>query len=163
METMTTNNVTRLLKNKNIEFNVHLLEKEKHGAKKTAEILGIPSNKVFKSIVIKRTSKGKKILALVNGESDVDLKKVAKAINEKKVMLVSQNEAESITNLKSGGISPLALINKGFQFLIDERCNNFSTIHISGGERGLNIELNPTDLVSLIGGKIADISRQLDI
>jgi Cys-tRNA(Pro)/Cys-tRNA(Cys) deacylase len=153
----TRSNITRLLDSKKIPYEVfELPSEEKTGAIETAARLGISPEMVFKTIVVTRT-KGKSILAIVPAPSEVDLKLVAKAVNEKKVALPTQREAEEMTGLQAGGISPLALINKGFQVLLDQSAANFTEIHISGGQRGLNIRLPVQALLQLTNGKLAEI------
>ena len=105
-----------------------------------------------------RTTPGKPILAVVPGNKELDLKLLAKAIMEKKVRVASQQQAEELTKLQTGGISPLALINKGFQMLVDQSAMNHPTIFISGGQRGLNIELSPKDLIKITNARAAIIS-----
>jgi Cys-tRNA(Pro)/Cys-tRNA(Cys) deacylase len=61
--------------------------------------------------------------------------------------------------LQAGGISPLALINKGFQVVIDSAAQNYPEIHVSGGQRGLNIKLPVADLISLTKARLAVISK----
>ncbi|MCB9136121.1 MAG: aminoacyl-tRNA deacylase [Anaerolineales bacterium] len=154
----TRSNVTRLLDSKKIPYTVYELSPdEKTGAMETASLLNISPEMVFKTIVVTRIVKGKPILAVVPAPSEVDLKLVAKALNEKKVALPTQREAEQLTGLQAGGISPLALINKGFQVLLDQSAANFPEIHISGGQRGLNIRLSVKDLLQLTNGKLAEI------
>jgi Cys-tRNA(Pro)/Cys-tRNA(Cys) deacylase len=63
--------------------------------------------------------------------------------------LPTEREAEHLTGLQAGGISPLALFNKGFQVVIDTSAQNFSEIYISGGQRGLNIRLAVLELARL--------------
>jgi Cys-tRNA(Pro)/Cys-tRNA(Cys) deacylase len=64
-----------------------------------------------------------------------------------------------LTGLKAGGISPLALVNRGFQVLIDSVAESQPEIYVSGGQRGLNIRLSPHDLASLVNAKFAEISN----
>jgi Cys-tRNA(Pro)/Cys-tRNA(Cys) deacylase len=64
-----------------------------------------------------------------------------------------------LTGLQAGGISPLALIHKGFQVVIDSTAQQYSEIHISGGQRGLNIKLPVADLASLTKARFALVSR----
>lgn len=123
-------------------------------------MLDKPLEIIFKTIVIKREGHGKPILAVVPGTGDVDLKAIAKAVGEKKVFLASQNEAEKMTHLKVGGISPLALINRGFQVIIDTSALNHDRIHISGGERGVNICLPVNDLVTITNARTVAILRR---
>ena len=156
---MLTNNVTRLLDNRKINYQVFELPKEKVNAEETARLLEAPPEIVFKSIVIKRRGPGKPILAVVPGNSEVDLKALARAVQEKKVLPATQSEAEKITRLQAGGISPLALINRGFEIIIDLSALDHDRIHVSGGERGLNIRLSAKDLIRLSQAKTALISR----
>jgi len=153
------NNVTRLLDQKKVNYTVYELPAEKLGAEVTAEILNVPPEIVFKTIVIKREGRGKPILAVVPGDREVDLKKLALAVGEKKVFLTTQNEAEKLTKLQAGGISPLALINRGFQVVIDQSAQMFMEVHVSGGQRGLNIRLPVNDLQKLTNARLAEISR----
>jgi Cys-tRNA(Pro)/Cys-tRNA(Cys) deacylase len=146
-----------LLQSRRIEFSVYELPAEKLGAVEAAQILGVPPEQVFKTIVITRPGKGKPILAVVPGSSEVDLKRVAQATGEKKVHLPTEKEAEQLTGLQAGGISPLALIQRGFQVLVDETALGYEKIFISGGQRGLNIELTAGDLVKLTHARLADI------
>ena len=143
------NNVTRLLDSRKIPYAAFETPKEKLGALETAELLGVESASVFKTIVITRDKPKKPVLAVVPGPKNVDLKAVAIALGEKKVYLPTEREAEQLTGLQAGGISPLALINKGFQVIIDLSAQPFEEIHISGGQRGLNIRLPVKDLAEL--------------
>ncbi|MDQ3007773.1 MAG: hypothetical protein M3R47_20630 [Chloroflexota bacterium] len=89
----------------------------------------------------------------------MDLKLLAAFLGDKKLSLPTEREAEQITGLQAGGISPLALINKGFQVVIDSLAQSHSEIHISGGQRGLNIKLSVNDLIKLTGARVSSISR----
>jgi Cys-tRNA(Pro)/Cys-tRNA(Cys) deacylase len=152
------NNITRLLDAKKIPYTAFELLPEKLGADETAALLNVPLEQVFKTIVVKREGKGKPILAVVPGTAEVDLKALAKAVGEKKLHLPSEREAEQVTGLQAGGISPLALINKGFQVVLDSSARDYQEIHISGGQRGLNICLPVDALVKLTNSRLAEIS-----
>jgi Cys-tRNA(Pro)/Cys-tRNA(Cys) deacylase len=156
---MIRNNVTRFLDLRKIKYQAFILPIEKLEAEETASFLGVPLEVVFKTIVIRREAKGKPILAVVPGTSEVNLKALAKTVGEKKVFLTSHKEAESLTRLKAGGISPLALLNRGFQVVIDNSVWNHKEMHISGGQLGLNIRLKPEDLIKLTNAKTGEISR----
>lgn len=157
-KSMVFNNVTRMLTSKKIPFELYELPKEKLGSLKTAELLEVSIEKVCKTIVVKRNKPGKHILAVLPGNRIVNLKLIADFIGEKKVVLPTESEAETITGLQAGGISPLALINKGFQVLIDESVKKFEEIHISAGQRGLNLKIKTENLIQLTNAKIAPIS-----
>jgi Cys-tRNA(Pro)/Cys-tRNA(Cys) deacylase len=158
---MIKNNVTRLLESRGIPYTAYELPAEKIGAEEAARILNLPADQVFKTIVVVRSAesgKGKPILAVVPGPLEVDLKKLARAVGVKKLEIPTQREAEALTGLLAGGISPLALLNRGFQILLDETAQLFDAIYISGGQRGLDIRLPVEALVELTDALVADIS-----
>ena len=153
------NNVTRLLDQRRIPYQAFELPTEKLGARETAALLGIDPTLVYKTIVITRDKPRKPLLVVVPGDSVVDLKLVAAAVGDKKVYLPTEREAEGITGLQAGGISPLALMNRGFQVLIDDSARAHEHIHVSGGQRGLNVRLALDDLLQLTGARLAPVSR----
>lgn len=152
------NNITRFLDAKKVKYTAFETPVEKLGALETARILNIPPEQVFKTIVVVRQKPGKPILAVIPAPGQVDLKIIAATLGEKKVNLPTEREAERLTGLLAGGISPLALINKGFQVIIDVSAQKFAEINVSGGQRGLNIAISPNDLVELTRGRFAQIS-----
>lgn len=154
------NNVTRLLDSKKVAYTAFELPAEKLGAIETAQILNVALETVFKTIVVIRPQ-GKLVLCVVPANSEVDLKAAAAALREKKVRVSTQQEAESLTGLQAGGISPLALLNKGFLVMLDDSALMLPLIHISGGQRGLNLRLSPTDLVKLTHAQTAPIAAFL--
>jgi len=153
------NNVTRLLDSRKINYTPYELPVEKIGAVEAARLLNVAPGLVYKTIVVMRDGKGKPILAVIPGDHSVDLKTLARVVNEKKLLLPSEREAEKITGLQAGGISPLALINRGFQVILDDSALSQAEIYISGGQRGLNIRLPVKDLVALTNARLASISR----
>lgn len=157
--TLKPTNVTRLLDAQAIPYAAFELPAEKLGAVEAAAILDAPADQVFKTIVVIRDGKGKPILAVTPGPLEVDLKALAKAVGEKKLALPTEKEAERLTGLQAGGISPLALLNRGFQVVIDETAILFDEIYISGGQRGLNIRLPVEALAELTGATFAEFAR----
>jgi Cys-tRNA(Pro)/Cys-tRNA(Cys) deacylase len=153
----TPNNITRLLDSKKISYQAFTLPAEKLGARETARLLGVDPQLVYKTIVVTRP-KGKPILAVIPGPNRVDLKLLASALGEKKVNLPTEREAEALTGLQAGGISPLALVNKGFQVVIDSAAKSMDAVHVSGGQRGLNIRLPVEALASLTHARFGVIS-----
>ncbi len=153
-----TNNVTRFLDARKVKYEAHELPHEKLGAMEAAQFMGVSADEVFKTIVVTREKK-KPVLAVIPGPRVVDLKKLAAFLDEKKVFLPTEREAESLTGLQAGGISPLALINKGFQVVIDSAAQGYEKIYISGGQRGLDIQLPVADLAKLTNARFGEISR----
>src|SRR6266496_3795355 len=159
----TVNNVTRFLDSHKISYIAFETPAEKLGAVETAEFLNVPPEIVFKTIVLTRDKPKKPILAVIPGPNSVDLKLLAALLGEKKVYLPTEREAEQLTGLQAGGISPLALINKGFQVVIDSIAQNYMEIHISGGQRGLNVKLPVADLIKLTNARVASISQEANL
>jgi len=153
------NNVTRYLDSQKVSYTAFDTPTEKLGARATAEFLQVAPEIVFKTIVVTRDRPKKPILAVIPGPSVVDLKLLAASLGEKKVYLPTEREAEALTGLQAGGISPLALINRGFQVVLDSAAQNHGEIHVSGGQRGMNIRLPVADLVRLTKARLASISR----
>lgn len=154
-----TNNVTRFLDSQNVKYTAHELPPEKLGAVEAARFMDVPEDRVFKTIVTKR-EKGKPVLAVIPGPRVVDLKALAAFLGEKKMHLPTEREAEQMTGLLAGGISPLALINKGFQTVIDSSAQELEEIYISGGQRGLDIRIGVKDLVRLVNARLGEISKE---
>lgn len=154
---MKTNNVTRFLDSKKIHYAIFELPPEKLGAVETAEYLDIPVHLVYKSIILLQPN-SKPILCMLPGNSKVDLKAVADLLGQKKVRLTTQTEAEALTGLQTGGISPLALLHRGFVMILDSSVQGLEEIHISGGERGLNLRLHVDDLQNILNARVWKIS-----
>jgi Cys-tRNA(Pro)/Cys-tRNA(Cys) deacylase len=126
-----------------------------------AQYLKVAPELVYKTIVVTREKPRKPILAVIPGPNQVDLKSLAAFLGEKKVYLPTEREAELHTGLQAGGISPLALINQGFQVVLDASARTHTEIYISGGQRGLNILLPVEALVKLTNARVGEISRQI--
>jgi Cys-tRNA(Pro)/Cys-tRNA(Cys) deacylase len=148
------NNVTRFLDSRKIVYRAYETPAEKLGAVETARILNVPPEVVYKTIVVTREKPKKALLVVIPGPWSVDLKFLAAALGEKKVHLPAEREAEQLTGLQAGGISPLALLNKGFQVVIDSSALGHAEIHVSGGQRGLNIKLTVNDLIKLTNARV---------
>ena len=156
---MIKNNVTRMLESQGIPFHAYELPAEKLSAVEAADFLGVDPALVYKTIVATRAETTKPILALVSALQEVDLKALARALGEKKVHLASQKQAELLTGLQTGGISPLALLKRNFQVVVDDTAQALDEIYISGGQRGLNIRLPSDELIKITNATIASISR----
>jgi len=157
---MTANNVTRMLDAKKVAYQAFEVPAVKLSALEVADYLGLSPGEVFKTIVCKRLSPGKHILALVPATSEVNSKKLASALNDKKIAITSQDEAERMTGLLSGGISPLALLNKGFQVVIDASAHEREHIIVSAGQRGLQVRISVDALARLTQARFAEIAEK---
>lgn len=154
------NNVTRMLDARAIPYTAFAYDAARfHSAVEVAQMIGVPPAEVFKTIVVLRDDRGRRpLLVIVPGDREVDLKRLAAGLGEKKLRLATQREAEALTRLKVGGISALALLGRGFEVVLDRSAENYADrgIHVSGGQRGLDIRIRPGDLLALTGGAYMD-------
>ena len=151
------NNVTRLLDARKVAYEVFELPPEKHSAEETAVLLGVPEDYVYKTLVVLREPKGKKpLLVLTPAGRELNLKALAASLREKKLHMAAQREAESLTGLQVGGISALALLNRGFEIALEKSALELPYIHISAGQRGANLRLQVADLVKLTNARLVD-------
>lgn len=131
--------------------------REFHSAEEAAALLGASVETVYKTLVVLREALGRPrpLLVMIPSHRQVDLRLLAKSIGDKKLRMATQREAESLTSLQVGGISALALTNKPFDVLLDESARTLDRIHISAGQRGIDLELRVEDLVAITNAKFA--------
>lgn len=149
----------RVLEGQDITYEVIIYPDTIHDAEELAAHVGLPPENVYKTLVVQADDPGfKPMLVLVAANSSLDLKKVAQAVGAKKVHMARHTDAEKLTGLKVGGISALALLNKGFDIYIDEWATILDFIVVSAGQRGLNLRLGVDDLIRVISAKVVDVS-----
>jgi Cys-tRNA(Pro)/Cys-tRNA(Cys) deacylase len=155
------NNVTRLLDSKKISYRLHLYDYDAgiESAVQVAEAIGLPATQVFKTLVTLPDQPNRKpMLVIIPGPDTLDLRTFAKAAGLKKVKMATHAEAESLTDLQTGGITALALINKGFDVYLSDQARTFDTIAVSAGQRGANIQLSIKDLVKLTNARLINLA-----
>ncbi|MEQ4567337.1 Cys-tRNA(Pro) deacylase [Paenarthrobacter sp. CAP02] len=119
-----------------------------------AEVLGIDPARVFKTLMVE--VEGRLAVAIVPVSGNLDLKSVAASLGSKKAAMADPKAAERRTGYVLGGISPLGQ-RQPSPTVLDDSALAFETILVSGGRRGLDIELSPADLVSLTKANTAPI------
>lgn len=136
-----------------VAFTVHEYAHDEGAAygEEAAEKLGVDPGRVFKTLVVDRD--GSLEVAIVPVAAQLDLRALGK-----RAALADRADAERATGFVLGGISPLGQ-RKRLPTLLDESALAHDTIFVSGGRRGLELELAPEDLLSLTGGRAASISR----
>ena len=145
-------NAMRALDAQKIPYEVKLYSDTIHSADGVAEIFGIPASMVFKTLVVMPESgKGRPLLVVVPGSHEIELKLLGQQaeVGEKKLRMATQREAESLTGLLVGGISALALLQKGFRVFIDKSALELEQMYVNGGQRGINLMMSPADFIKV--------------
>lgn len=156
------NNVSRLLDSRKIRYRVFRYDYDAgvHSAVEVAQAVGLPAARVFKTLVVLGDDPNRKpLLVIIPGPDTLDLKALAAGARLKKARMAGHDEAESLTGLQTGGISALALLNRGFDVYLDAQAKQYETIAVSAGERGANVELAVRDLVALTRARWIDLVK----
>lgn len=156
-------NVMRILDQANIAYTPYFYDettvpngKSDYGVH-VAELLGLDPDASFKTLVAQGASKGYYVFEVPVAES-LDLKKAAKSVGEKSIELVAVAKIQSVTGYIRGGCSPVGM-KKQFPTVLDETAQLYDAIDISAGKIGASVEVNPLDLVALLGAIFADITK----
>ncbi|MGQ9501057.1 MAG: aminoacyl-tRNA deacylase [Anaerolineae bacterium] len=148
-------NVLRLLDAYGIPYQLFTFSPDIHSATGVAQALGLPPHQVYKTLVVLRTQ-GRPLLVMIAGDRELDLKRVAAAVNDKKVRMATQREAETLTGLQVGGISALALLGRPFDIFLDRPALALQHIVVSAGKRGMNVQLAVDDLLRITRARVIE-------
>ncbi|UCC53755.1 MAG: aminoacyl-tRNA deacylase [Anaerolineaceae bacterium] len=149
----------KVLEGKKVDHESYAYPESIRDAQEVAAALGMPAGQVFKTLVVSRPQPGKPMLVMIPADRQLDLKKLARAVKEKKLKMASHREAERLTGLQVGGISALALLNRGFDIYLDKTAAAYDWVVVSAGQRGLQIKLAVTDLASVTRSSAVNASR----
>lgn len=122
-----------------------------------AEALGVDPARVFKTLMV-QVPDGSMAACVVPVTGELDLRTAAKALGAKKASLADRDEAERRTGYVRGGISPLGQRQR-CPVLVDESALSWDTVFVSGGRRGLDIEIAPAELVRVAAAQVVALRR----
>jgi len=148
-----------LLKKNKCDFKIHKYEHDVNTTNyglEAAQKLNLDEKQVFKTLLVELFPK-QLAVGVIPVCNQMSLKNIATACKTKKAIMANKDEAQKVTGYLLGGISPLGQ-KKRLPTVIDKSAQNFETIYVSGGKRGLDIEVNPQDLIKLLNGSFADIT-----
>jgi Cys-tRNA(Pro)/Cys-tRNA(Cys) deacylase len=155
----TKTNAARLLDSLGItyELRAYEVDPEDLTAISVARKIGLPPEQVFKTLLA-QTNTGEHLFAVIPGDAELDLKKLAQASGTKKAELASLKEVEPLTGYIRGGVTVMAA-RKPFPAYADETIELHDLISISAGQRGLQLLLSPADYLRAANATLADLTK----
>ncbi|MDE5685621.1 MAG: Cys-tRNA(Pro) deacylase [Paramuribaculum sp.] len=150
-------NAARLLDRAGISYRLvpYEVDETNLAADHVAESLGEDIRQVFKTIVLHGERTGH-FVCVLPGDREIDLKKAARVAGDKKAELIAMKELLPLTGYIRGGCSPIGM-KKPFPTFFHTTATDFPVIYVSAGVRGLQLEIDPQDLIGYVGATVADI------
>lgn len=154
-------NVARLLDRAGIAYELipYRVDESDLAATHVAAELGEDIARVFKTLVL-TSGPRQYLVCVIPGDHEVDLKKAARAAGAKKVEIIPMKELLPLTGYIRGGCSPIGM-KKPFDTFIHNTATEFDTIYVSAGRRGLQLKIDPRQLIAFTGAEVADLTKQL--
>ncbi len=150
-------NSMRILDSEGVSYDVLDFPDTIHSAQEVAEYFGVATSDVYKTLVL-ITAKKTPILVMVPADHDLQVKRLAQVIGDKKLRMATHNEAEAVTGLKVGGISALALRHRRFPVYLAQTAAGRDRLLVSAGRRGTNLRLSVADIVRVTGATLVDVT-----
>ncbi len=142
-----------------VEFAVHTYEHDPAAPSfglEAAAAMGVEPARVFKTLLV--DTGGGLGVGIVPVDRSLDLKALAAALGVKKVAMADPGAAERATGYVVGGISPIGQ-KRALPTVLDAGATAYPTVFVSGGRRGMDLELSPADLIGRLGASTAEIAR----
>jgi Cys-tRNA(Pro)/Cys-tRNA(Cys) deacylase len=162
----TKTNAARLLDGMGIQYETRTYEVDPDDltAVSVARKIGMPPEQVFKTLLTKVVGAGPRdtthLFAVIPGDAELDLKKLANAAGAKKVELASLKEVEPLTGYIRGGVTVFGA-RTAFPTYADETIEIFDQISVSAGQRGMQLVLSPGDYIRAADATLADLSKPI--
>jgi Cys-tRNA(Pro)/Cys-tRNA(Cys) deacylase len=142
-----------------VDFTLHAYEHDPRAASyglEAAEALGVEPGRVLKTLLA--SLDGALVVGIVPVDGQLDLKALARALGGSKAVMADVAAAERATGYVAGGISPIGQ-RRAHPTVVDASATGWPTVFVSGGRRGLDVELTPADLVAVTAATTAPIGR----
>lgn len=148
-------NAARILDKAKIKYELipYEVDESDLSAVHVAHVLNQNKEQLFKTLVLKGDKTGY-FVCLVPGDKELNLKHMAEVSANKKCDLIPMKDLFDVTGYIRGGCSPIGM-KKNFPVYIDKSCLEFEYIFISAGQRGLQIQINPEDLIKMVKAKLS--------
>ena len=156
-------NVARLLDRAKIAYELvpYQVDENNLAATHVAESLGEPIERVYKTLVLSGDRNGY-FVCVVQGDKEVNLKAAAKVSGNKSAEMIPMKELLPTTGYIRGGCTPIGM-KKRFPTFIDTTASAFDYIYISAGVRGLQLKINPAELIAFVGAQVADVETVAEL
>ena len=154
-------NAMRTLDARRVAYEAFTYSDTIHSAEEVSRVLGVPVGEVFKTLVV-LAEPDRRLLIVTPGDRELNMRLVAKGVSAKSARMASQREAERLTGLLVGGISPLALLDKRFEVYLDAPGAALDELYINGGHRGVNLRLRVSDLLAVTGARVIAATAPVD-
>ncbi len=149
-------NAMRILDTKKIPYTIYTYECDEFiDAIQIADMLSLPHEKVYKTLITQGTSKNYYVFVIPIAE-ELDMKKAARSVGEKSVAMLHVKDINAVTGYIRGGCTAIGM-KKQYVTRIDQSAQKLDRIIVSGGKLGMQLELTPQDLASASGASFADI------
>ena len=151
-------NAARILDKANIQYDLIEYEVDENDLSAThlSNQLGIPANQTFKTIVLRGDKKGV-FVAVIPGDHEVNLKLAANVSGNKKAETIAVKELLPLTGYIRGGCSPIGM-KKNYPVYLDEQALIHHHIHVSAGQRGLQLKITPADLIKAVNAVVYNMT-----
>ena len=148
-------NAARLLDSAKISYELipYEVDKSDLSATHVAETLGENVDQVFKTLVLCGDKSGY-FICIIPGDKEINLKLAAKVSGNKKCDMIPMKDLLSVTGYIRGACSPLAM-KKQYPTYIHETCREYDFIYVSAGQRGIQIRINPRELIGIIKANVS--------
>lgn len=152
-------NALRALDKAGVSYTLHTYESNGTAvdALEVSQRLGLPIEKVYKTLVTIGASKRNYVL-IINGADELDLKKVASFFDEKNLEMIPVSSLLGLTGYVRGGCSPIGM-KKAFITVFDSKILSLDTVIVSAGRMGLQMEIKPLQLIETSNGQVTDLIK----